>query len=184
MNVLSLADLDWLQGEQLRHDSLAHGDIVRLPMQRQLVHFTLHLAKYQGRLLKALQADDGETVQRLITDSFIILLATANALGRCLRHTGASRPVSLTRVRASEEVMSAYVEVVGEMARACEAFDDKESFPSHSLLDSSITTLIRIVIDLANLSGVALVETVPHRWYQVERMAAGAGRTSRFAEVA
>jgi hypothetical protein len=184
MNVLSLADFDWLQGEQLRHDSLAHADIMRLPMPRQLVHWTLCLAKYQGSLLKALQSHDGEAVQRLITDSFITLLAIANALGRSLRNTGASRPFSLSRLRTSEEVMSAYVEVVGEMSKACEAFDGNENFPSHTVLDASVTTLIRVVIDLANLSEIALVETIPHRWNQVERNALADGKATQIADVA
>ncbi len=169
MNVLSPGDLEWFQDEQFRHDALAHADIVGLPMRQQLVYFTLHLSKYQGRLLKALRSEDSETVQRLITDSFIILLATANALGKCPRIVGAGRPTSLSHLRGSEALLCAFVEVVSEMAKACEAFDDHENYPSHTVLDTCVGTLIRIVIALANANSVPLFETVPHRWGRVER---------------
>jgi hypothetical protein len=184
-NALSPADLEWFQDEQCRHDALAHADIARLPMRQQLVYLTLHFCKYQGRLLKALRAQDGETIQRLITDSFIVLLATANTLGRCPRIVGAGRPTSVSHLRGSEALMSAYVEVVGEMAKACEAFDDNESYPSHAVLDTCVSTLIRIVIALANANGVPLFETVPHRWSRVERRASASRTTAaQIADVA
>lgn len=184
MNVLSLADLAWFQDEQFRHDAVAHGDIAGLPMQRQLVHFTLHLSKYQGRLLKALRSEDIDSIQRLITDSFIILLSTANALGKSPRIVGGGRPTSVSHLRGSEALMSAYVEVVSEMSKACEAFDDNENYPSHSVLDTCVSTLIRIVIALANANGVPLFETVPHRWGRVERRASANRKPTRIADVA
>lgn len=184
MNALSRADLEWFQVEQLRHDAVAHGDIARLPMRRQLVYFTLHFAKYHGRLLKALRQDDGEAIQRLITDSFIISLAAANALGRRPRVIGAGRPTSLSRLRTPEALMTAYAEVVGEMAKACEAFDDTDDFPSHAVLETCVCTLVRIVIALANVKEVSVLETVPHRWSQVERRARTGQKGSEIADVA
>jgi hypothetical protein len=184
MNVPSVEDLCWFQDEQFRHDALAHPDIVELPMRRQLTHFTLLLAKYQGRLLKALRSEDSESVQRLITDSFIVLLATANALGRCPKIVGAGRPTSLSHLRGSEALMCAYVEVVAEMAKACEAFDSDEDYPSHSVLDTGVSALTRIVIALANANQVSLFETVPHRWNRVERRASANRKATAIADVA
>lgn len=184
MNVLSPADLDWLQGEQLRHDAVAHADIAALPMRRQLVNFILHLSKYQGRLLRALHSRDEESIQRLITDSFIILLATANALGKSPKIVGAGRPTSLSHLRTSEALLCAYVEVVGEMSKACEAFDDDDDYPSYIMLDSCLGTLLRIVIALANVNGVPLLETVPHRWSRVERRALANRKATQIADVA
>jgi hypothetical protein len=184
MNILSPADLDWFQGEQFRHDAVAHADIAALPMRRQLVNFILHLSKYQGRLLKALRLEDGESIQRLITDSFIILLATANALGKSPRIVGAGRPTSLSHLRTSEALMCAYVEVVGEMSKACEAFDDDDNYPSHAMLDTCLGTLLRVVIALANVNGVPLLETVPHRWGRVERRALANRKATQIADVA
>lgn len=184
MNVLLPADLDWLQREQFRHDAVAHGGIVALSMRRQLVNFTLHLSKYQGTLLKALRSGDADRVQRIITDSFIILLAMANALGKSPRIFSAGRPAPLSHLRNSEALMSAYVEIVGEMSKACEAFDEDESYPSHGMLYTCMSTLCRIVIALANVNEVPLLETVPHRWSQVERRATDGGRPGRIADVA
>jgi len=184
MNVLLPGDLDWFQDEQFRHDAIAHADIAGLPMRRQLVYLTLHLCKYQGRLSRALRAGDTEGIQRLVTDSFIVLLASANALGKSPRIVGAGRPTCVSHLRGSEALMCAYVEVVGEMAKACEAFDDTDSYPSHAVLDSCVSTLIRIVIALANANAVPLLETVPHRWSRVERRASANRRTVQVADVA
>jgi hypothetical protein len=184
MNILSPADLDWFQGEQFRHDAIAHGHIVALPMGRQLAHFTLHLAKYQGRLLKALRSKDEDAIQRLVTDSFIMLLAIANALGRSPRIVGAGRPTSFSHLQSSETLMLAYVEVVAEMCKACAAFDDSDPYPSHTMLDSCLSTLLRIVIALANVNAVPLLESVPHRWNRVERRALANGKTLPIADVA
>ena len=184
MNVLSAADMDWLQDEQLRHDARAHPDIAALPMQRQLVNFVLHLSKYQGRLLKALRLEDAEAVQRLITDSFIILLAIANALGKSPRLAGAGRPTSLSHLQSSQALLCAYVEVVGEMSKAGEAFDDNETYPSHTMLETCLGTLFRLVVALANVNGVPLLETVPHRWSRVERRAMACRKTAPISDVA
>lgn len=184
MNVLSAADLDWFQGEQLRHDAIAHADIAALPMRRQLVNFILHLSKYQGTLLKALRAEDAESIQRLITDSFIILLAIGNALGKSPRIVGAGRPTALSHLRTSEALMLAYVEVVAEMAKACEAFDEDDDYPSHVMLDSCLGTLLRVVIALANVNGIPLLEAVPHRWSRVERRALANRKAAPIADVA
>ena len=183
MNLILPADLEWLQREQFHHDAVAHGDIAALPMRRQLVHFTLHLSKYQGSLLKALRSGEAQKTQRIITDSFIVLLATANALGKSPRIFSAGRPASLSYLRSPEALMSAYIEVVGEMSKACEAFDDDENYPSHGMLYTCMSTLCRIVIALANVHEVPLLETVPHRWSQVERRM-DLRRAARIAEVA
>ena len=184
MNVLSAADMDWLQDEQFRHDARAHADIAALPMQRRLVNFVLHLAKYQGRLLKSFRLEDADAVQRLITDSFIILLAIANALGKSPRLAGAGRPTSLSHQQSSQALMGAYVEIVGEMSKAAEAFDYNENYPSHTMLDTCLGTLFRVMIALANVNDVPLLETVPHRWSRVERRAAASRNAAPIADVA
>jgi hypothetical protein len=184
INVLLPADLDWLQAEQLRHDAIAHAHVVALPMRRQLVNFTLQLAKYQGRLLKALRCADTDSIQILITDSFIILLATANALGKSPAIFAAGRPTSLSHLRSSEALMLAYIEVVGEMSKACAAFDDHEDYPSHSMLHTGVSTLCRVVLALANVNQVPLLESIPHRWSRVERRARDCSSANRIADVA
>jgi hypothetical protein len=80
-----------LQVEQLAHDESFHKDVVILPLADRIKHMALHNAKYVGYLLDAIDAgDDG--VQAVLTDAFIITLATANTLnqdlGRALEGAG------------------------------------------------------------------------------------------------
>jgi hypothetical protein len=52
------------------------------------------------------------------------------------------------------------------------------------MLESCLSTLLRIVIALANVHAVPLLETVPHRWSQVEKRALAHRRATPIADVA
>jgi hypothetical protein len=162
------ADLATLQLEQFRHDCVAHKDILKLPFQGRLKHFTLHFAKYQGWLLRTLQFGNVETTQRLITDSFIILLAAANTLDKKLQADRESWSGSATTIDCRQLILT-YIETVADMAKACEAFDNSEEFPSQIVLEDSIDHLVRVILDLAAVKSVDLLTSVPKRWDQVER---------------
>src|SRR4051812_4652826 len=72
--------LEELQKAQHLHDVAAHQDIMHLIVPKRLRHFTLHFAKYQGAISKALRTSDRRALTRALTDSLIIILASANAL--------------------------------------------------------------------------------------------------------
>jgi len=68
---------------QLAHDERYHKDVVILPLGERVKHMALHMAKYVGYLAE-IEGDDPERVARILTDAFIITLATANALNQDL----------------------------------------------------------------------------------------------------
>jgi hypothetical protein len=80
MRQSSLLELQWMQ---LTHDERYHKDVVILPLGERVKHMALHMAKYVGYLAE-LEGDDPDRVARILTDAFIITLATANTLNQDL----------------------------------------------------------------------------------------------------
>jgi len=165
-------DFRALQKAQHLHDGLAHRDILELSAQRRLTHFTLHFAKYAGTLLVARRTGNRPLMGRMITDSLIIALAFANSLGIELQRSLADEgehPICREGGEDSATLLLRYVEIVGEMGKACEAFDHaSERYPSFDVLERAITKLTRLVLACAVSEGVDLGAAVADRWMSVE----------------
>jgi hypothetical protein len=187
MNTRSVrAELASLQNEQFRHDRVAHGEMLALPLQRRLAHFTLHFAKYQAVMLSSLKTGNTDPIARVITDSLIISLAAANALCARLRADISGDSQADPALISNEQLLDSYIENVGDMAKACEAFDHIKSFPSEPVFKAALARLTAVVIGLAQLNNVDLLAAVPKRWDQVERKLAVSRRhvTANFSPVA
>jgi hypothetical protein len=170
MNSRSLrAELASFQNEQFRHDRVAHGEMLALPLHRRLAHFTLHFTKYQAVMLSSSKNSSTDPIARLVTDSLIILLAAANALGVRLRAEPNGESQADGGSINHQQLLYSYIETVGEMAKACEAFDHIKNFPSELVFKAALARLTAIVFGMAELHGVDLLATVPKRWDQVER---------------
>jgi hypothetical protein len=166
-------DFRELQGCQHRHDELAHRDVLALSPQRRVTHFTLHFAKYAGALLVARRSGNRLSMARIITDSLIIALASANSLGIELQQVlgDDSEHADSWRDETGEivTVLLRYTEVVGEMAKACEAFDHaSERYPSFDVLERAVTKLTRLTLLCAASEGVDIAASVAERWESVE----------------
>jgi hypothetical protein len=120
-------------------------------------------------MLNSLKIGSTDPIARVITDSLIILLAAANALGVRLRADLSGEPRADTGPIGNDQLLDSYIETVGEMAKACEAFDHIKNFPSELVFKAAMARLTAVVIALAELNGVDLLTTVPKRWDQVER---------------
>lgn len=175
---IQLSGLDFrkLQEAQQHHDEVAHKDILALSAPRRLTHFTLHFAKYAGALAAAAHKSDRTAMSRILTDSLIIALAGANSLDICLDPiTGCESELYAIRPNDCATVGSAliqYVEIVGEMAKACESFDHAaERYPSYDVLKRALTKLIGLTLLCAEHEGVELACTIPNRWQSVEAKA-------------
>lgn len=179
------ATLTRLQWQQRQHDIAYHGDIWHLPPQHSLTHMTLHQTKYMGALATALVAGDAHAVRKLLTDAFIITLATANILNQDLSaHITAPAPVVgdlgglgcvLLRgnhvgcdVMHAGEVTVRYAALCGVMAKACEAFDHAEDYPSRATLAACNADICRLVIGLAAVRNIDLPAAYQARMTQVE----------------
>jgi hypothetical protein len=166
-------DVRGLQEAQHRHDELAHRDVLALSTQRRVTHFTLHFAKYAGALVTAARTGSGTSTARIVTDSFIIALACANSLGIDLE-----RSVDVDGACREEDFLDLslrYTERVGEMAKACEAFDHAhERYPSFDVLERAVGRLTGIILLCAANQGVSLEHTVGERWDSIEGKAQAA----------
>ena len=163
-------DLRELQISQYRHDEVAHRDIAWLPVPKRLTHFTLHFAKYAGALVTAHRAHNKPDVERILADTFAILLATANTLNLDLQAKLATDDHSENTDNPSTEgLLLRFCEAVGPMAKACEAVDHMENFPSRSTLDAGVVSILQVVAALADSADVDLVSAAEARWKVAER---------------
>lgn len=168
-------DLHGLQVAQFRHDQIAHQDILGLNVPKRLTHFTLHFAKYAGTLAKAHRESDNCLKQKTLTDSFIILLAAANAMNLDLQKVEDAERRCESLIGASdshpnfEQLLFSFVEVVGRMSKACEALDHLEDFPSRLVLEDSVILLLPIIRRLAALQAIDLRMRTSERWRSIEQ---------------
>lgn len=158
-----------LQRGQLQHDERAHADILALSPERRLTHFGLHFAKYSGQLFRATRLGDTTGASRLMIDSLVIVLATANELDLDL--TG--EPTFSCLGNGEEELLRLFAEKTADFAKACEAFDHpSENYPSKATICTAIPVLSSIVQALANLYNLDLGAGVLSRWNEIESKAA------------
>jgi hypothetical protein len=170
-NHSAFEDIRRLQLLQYKHDLLAHQDILCLPVPRRLIHFTLHFSKYIGALLRAHREGDSQAKTRVLSDAFIIALASANALNVDLekvlpRNGGKGTSLGPTDFQGSTWKLC---EIVGEMAKACESTDHLENFPSRQTLDRCIVDLVSLLGALAAENSISLDRTIAKRWELSEK---------------
>lgn len=170
-----ITDLQWAQH---RHDEAYHRDIAILPVATRMKHFALHFAKYVGALVEARRRGDEAAYTRLLTDTFIISLAAANAVALNLedvakRHKEKGSLIDLgvaiaaSKERAAgfgDELVSELAVRVGQLAKACESLDHVEDYPFRPAMQAAVTAIFEIVaveaavrqIDLAKASNERL----------------------------
>ncbi|HUP92908.1 MAG TPA: hypothetical protein VM074_11725 [Solimonas sp.] len=168
-----LATLRDLQVRQYKHDQLAHQDIaLSLSVPARLAHFALHFAKYLGAMMRASREGRVDDRHRAIADSFIIALAMANTLNVDLQAniaaSGRALPGGSVSGRTTQHELMLYAEIVGDIAKACEATDHLEAFPSRKVLEESIVALVGSVVRLAMLDNLDLPALVETRWQRAE----------------
>jgi hypothetical protein len=150
-----------LQLTQLEHDERYHKDIVVMPLAERVKHMTLHNAKYTGYLVEAVDARDHDRVQRIVTDAFIITLATANTLNQDLGKELAimaegTPPLAALGAALAAEVapprndpfafVKAYARQAGILAKACESWDHMENVPFRDLMRQSNLALFKLIV--------------------------------------
>ena len=176
MTVATPAPLLDLQWTQLSHDERYHKDVVLLPLGERVKHMALHMAKYVGYLAE-IDGDDPERVSRILTDAFIITLATANTLNQDLGRELGMLADRLDLHAAGHEfagelgttndvsgLLRSFARHAGALAKACESLDHMERFPFRDAMRESNLALFKLVVaaaaarslDLAHLYAVRL----------------------------
>lgn len=171
-----------VQREQQNHDLLAHRDILNLDTQTRLKHMTLHFLKYAGKLATARQEKNDELLQHTLIDTFIICLATANALNVSLAKTWSftaenidSLAITLADTHNVEWNSSIFdvallklVIMAGKMAKSIESTDHLERGNPRAELEALVTELSEEMLTLIGALNLPLAELVRQRWSAVE----------------
>lgn len=180
----TLKTLRDLQAEQLIHDESFHKDVVILPLADRIKHMALHHAKYVGYFVDAVDTSDDNRFQAVLTDAFIITLATANTLnqsmGQALKvaggeNTGLKRLAAfLTKndIQGTEDPFSfvkAYARSTGQLAKACESLDHMEDIPHVAIMRASNIELFKLIVVEASQRSLDLEVLFRNRLRLIER---------------
>lgn len=170
-----------LQWAQLAHDERYHKDVVIMPLGDRVKHMALHMAKYVGYLAE-IEGDDEDRVARILTDAFIITLATANTLNQDLgRDLGdaADGVADLDRLAAAVGsdlgqdnsvggLLRPFARHAGALAKACESLDHMEAFPFRTAMRDSNLALFKLVVAAGAARSIALEQRYRERLRVVE----------------
>lgn len=171
-----------LQWTQLKHDESYHKDIVLLPIAQRVQHMVLHYAKYTGYFLISVEAQDDQRFRKTLIDSFIIALATANALNQDLSRefAGASDADTLSEMGAvcakslrrpatdNLWLVHQFAHHNSQLAKACEGWDHLEPLPYRDMMKTANVSILRAVLAEASQREIDLSIAYETRIREVE----------------
>ena len=175
-----LLELQWVQ---LKHDEAYHKDVVILPLAQRIKHMALHNAKYAAYLLETIETGDKDRLLKIITDVFVITLASTNTLNQnlgrelgnllqesaSLTSLGAALVAALPRDDAdSLWIVRALIRHNGRLAKACESWDHLEDILFREVMRSCNLAVLKVVLAEASARGLDLVEAYKSRIREVE----------------
>ena len=147
-----------LQWKQLEHDKFYHADVMALSTAGKLRHMTLHFAKYYGSLLTTL--NEPEQYNKILVDSFIICLASANILN-----------ISLSQELSdldTKHFMFDYATTVGRLAKSYESIDHLEAYDFRNNFKKDIVNMFFIVIKELAEKNINIKEAYRKRMSEIE----------------
>jgi hypothetical protein len=143
-----------LQMNQHEHDKIYHYDILHLSTKDRAKHLVLHFVKY----LASLENAESEIVtKKNITDFMICILSMANLLN-----------VNLSEID-TQLIESSMLAMIGKMAKACEALDHIEPFPSHEVLIAELKNLYCYLLKMCHSNNLDLHKSIVNRWNDIEQ---------------
>ncbi|MBW4538980.1 MAG: hypothetical protein KME43_07505 [Myxacorys chilensis ATA2-1-KO14] len=162
-NVISIEKLDSYQRLQLRHDKIYHPEILLLRVAERMNHIALHLTKYLGALYSL--PNSAVENRKAFIDSFIMVVSASNLLGILLSESLESDEVTDT----AETFIKGYIQILSEIAKACEATDHQEDYPSRRILNRNIRSLFTLLLCEAASRNISILDEASHRLVSVER---------------
>jgi len=170
-----------LQLRQLEHDEKYHKDVVILPLAERIKHMTLHYAKYVAYFIEAIDQNDSLRMSGILTDTFIISLATANTLNQSigvnykdtksmdLQHLGSIFSSELG-IKSEDDFgfVKAFARETGLLAKTCESWDHLESVSFRDLMLQSNLAIFKIVVAEAAICELNLLELYNTRLRVIE----------------
>lgn len=107
-----------LQALQIAHDRDYSRDIMGMTAENRLTHYALHQGKYVARLVDFDPRDPKFTFNRIVTDSFVVMLATANALQLDLQQAVGDKPPLTFSVKTPQALGFTLLQSQANMASA------------------------------------------------------------------
>jgi hypothetical protein len=172
-----------LQWAQLRHDEAYHKDVVIMPLAERMKHMALHNAKYTAYLFDATDTGDEARLAAILTDAFIIVLASANTLNQSIGIDLGERaeiPSSLQELgrnlatdiqRNAEDplwLVRTFARHSGQLAKVCESWDHLESVAFRDEMKRCNIELLKAILAEASARGFDLAQSYKSRIRQVE----------------
>ncbi len=172
-----------LQWAQLKHDEAYHKDVVIMPLAERIKHMALHNAKYTAYFFDAADTGDDARLARVLTDAFIIVLASANTLNQdigldlgdaaedlaSLQTLGSDLVKDLKRNSADPLwLVRVFARHTGQLAKICESWDHLESVPFRDEMKRCNIDLLKVVLAEASARGFDLAGSYKSRIREVE----------------
>ena len=171
-----------LQRLQLAHDQAAHFDMLAFDLHKRLKHMVLHFFKYAGKIESARDSRDNVALRAILLDTFVICVATANALNLSLgKHvTGSSETKDLDGLAAAvgkrfpgvdlyTDAVRQLVLTGGRMAKAIESLDHMERGDCRAAMESLVPELTTAVIGLLGRTPQGLEDDLRARLASIEQ---------------
>jgi hypothetical protein len=168
-----------LQRIQQLHDEAAHRDILSFDLYKKLKHMVLHFYKYAGRIEQAKDTRDMDVLGGTLIDTFIICMASANALNISLDAAiakDAEAMKALTQLLRSESNFTDPFEasvrellvIGGKMAKAIESSDHMERGDPRQQMELLVPKLTMSILACLDILPIDVETTVKSRLASVE----------------
>jgi hypothetical protein len=162
--LISSESLNTYQLLQIKHDEIYHHEILVLGIARRMNHVVLHLIKYLAPL-SSFPISSSENRKAFI-DSFIMVASASNLLGISL-----ARNLEINEVDAAADAIfiDRYIQLLAELAKACEATDHQEDYPIRITWNENIQKFFLLLLRESASRNISIVEEASHRLASVER---------------
>jgi hypothetical protein len=160
--LISTKSLNSYQRLQMKHDEIYHHEILVLGIARRMNHVVLHLIKYLAPL-SSFPVSAPENRKAFI-DTFIMIVSASNLLGISL----ARNLETSEEDNATEIFINQYVQLLAELAKACEATDHQEDYPIRLTWNKNVQKFFLLLLQEAASRNISIVEEASHRLASVE----------------
>lgn len=160
--LISTEELNSYQRLQMKHDEIYHYEILALGVSRRMNHVALHLIKYLGSL-SSLPVSAAEN-KRAFIDAFIMVVSASNLLGISL-----AKDLIIDEVNSiNRTFIDEYIQLLAELAKACEATDHQEDYPIRATWNKNIRKFFSLLVSEANSRDISLLKEASKRLASVE----------------
>lgn len=171
-----------LQRLQKDHDEAAHRDILHLDLYSKLKHMVLHFYKYSGKIQLAYTENDLSKLYNALIDTFIICMASANAmnlsLGKRIHCCENIENIDSLAIALSKKnihpspflsALESMLIIGGKMAKTIESSDHMEHGNPRVEMEALIPELsVAILSTLGKMDGL-IEKNIQTRFHNIEK---------------